>query len=71
MYPIGLLTLFMGAFILVKPSAVTGSHCLLLNITDNDDDSRDHVSISDQNNNEEVGSCADSYRERLLNGGPS
>ena len=72
MYPIGLLTLFMGAFILVKPSAVTNGsrHCLLLNITDNDD-SRDHnVSISDQNNNEEVGS-ADTYRERLLNEGPS
>ena len=70
MYPIGLLTLFMGAFILVKPSAVTsGSHCLLLNIPDNDD-SRDHVSISDQNNNEGVGS-ADNYRERLLNEGPS
>lgn len=67
MYPIGLSTLFMGAFILVKPSTVTsGSHCLLLSITDNDDD-RD-VSISDHNN-EEVGN-ADSYRERLLNEGP-
>jgi len=72
MYPIGLLTLFMGAFILVKPSAITSGsrHCLLLNITDNDD-SRDHnISISDQNNNEGVGS-ANSYRERLLNDGPS